>query len=144
LFIPFYFWEPFRKREVLFVYNAMLFAVMGLLVGATPVREEDLSMQQRLWLRRGLLAVAVLAVLISVYASAAIFYRTWQGGLTPNRFTVIGWNLVNIVLLLLLLFKQWQAQPGEWLMALRKTISLGTTLYLVWGALVVVAIPLLF
>jgi hypothetical protein len=144
LFIPFYFWGPFRNREVLIVYNAMLFAVMGLLVGATPVREDDLSAEQRLWLRRGLLAVAALAVLVSVYASAAILYRTWQGGLTPNRLTVIGWNLVNITLLLLLLFKQWQTQPERWLLTLRETVSVGTIFYLVWGALVVVSIPLLF
>lgn len=144
LFIPFYFWGPFRQREVLIVYNAMLFAIMGLLVAATPVREEDLSAPQRRWLRRGLLTVAGLAVLVSLYASAAIFYRTWQGGLTPNRLTVIGWNLVNIALLLMLLFKQWQARPEQWLAALRATISTGIVCYLVWGALVVIALPLLF
>ncbi len=144
LFIPFYFWEPFRQREMLIVYNAMLFAIMGLLVAATPVREEDLSATQHLWLRRGLLTVAVLAVLVSIYASAAIFYRTWQGGLTPNRLTVIGWNLVNIILLLMLLFKQGQARPEQWLTALRATISIGTIFYLVWGVLVVIVLPLLF
>jgi hypothetical protein len=144
LFIPFYFWGPFQQREVLIVYNAMLFAIMGLLVAATPIREEDLSAPQRRWLRRGLLMVAGLAVLVSLYASAAIFYRTWQGGWTPNRLTVIGWNLINIALLLMLLFKQWQAQPEGWLMALRATISTGIVCYLVWGALVVLALPLLF
>jgi hypothetical protein len=144
VFIPFNFWEPFRNREVLIVYNAMLFAIMGLLVGATPVREEDLSAQQRLWLRRGILVVAVLAVAVSVYASAAILYRTWQGGLTANRFTVIGWNLANIAILLLLLYKQWQTQPARWLAALHETFSVGTTLYVIWGVVVVLLIPLLF
>jgi hypothetical protein len=144
LFIPFYFWGPFRQREVLIGYNAMLFAVMGLLVAATPLREEDLSAAQLRWLRRGLLTVAGLAVLVSLYASAAIVYRTWQGGFTPNRLTIIGWNLINIALLLMLLFKQWQAQPQQWLTALRATISTGTVCYLVWGALVVIALPWLF
>lgn len=144
LFIPFYFWEPFRQREVLIVYNAMLFAIMGLLVAATPVREDDLSPAQRLWLRRGLLTVAGLAVLVSLYASAAIFYRTWEGGFTPNRVTVIGWNLINIALLVMLLFKQGQAGPEQWLPALRETISTGMVCYLVWGALLVIALPWLF
>lgn len=144
LFIPFYFWEPFRQREVLLGYNAMLFAIMGLLVAATPLRQDDLSAAQRRWLRRGLLAVAGLAVLVSLYASAAILYRTWQGGLTPNRLTVSGWNLLNIALLLLLLFKQWQARPEQWLLALRATISIGIVCYLVWGGLVIITLPLLF
>lgn len=144
LFIPFYFWGPFRQREVLIGYNAMLFAIMGLLVAATPVREDDLSAAQSLWLRRGLLTVAGLAVLVSLYASAAIFYRTWEGGLTPNRLTIIGWNGINIALLVLLLFKQWQSQPEQWLTALRSTISIGVVCYLVWGAVVVIALPVLF
>lgn len=144
LFIPFYFWEPFRQREVLLGYNAMLFAVMGLLVAATPVGTDDLSAAQHRWLRRGLLTVAGLTVLVSLYASAAIFYRTWQGGLTPNRLTVSGWNLINIALLVLLLFKQWQTQPEQWLTALRATISTGIVCYLVWGALLVIALPWLF
>jgi hypothetical protein len=37
-FIPFRFWEPFQNRDVLIIYNAMLFAVIALLVGATPIQ----------------------------------------------------------------------------------------------------------
>lgn len=44
-------------------------------------------------------------MLVSLYASAIILYRTWQGGLTPNRLTVIGWNLINMALLVMLLYK---------------------------------------
>ena len=36
LIIPFNFLEPFNNRDVLIVYNIMLFAIMGLLLGATP------------------------------------------------------------------------------------------------------------
>lgn len=144
LFIPFYFWGPFRQREVLIGYNAMLFAIMGLLVATPPVRPDELSAAQYRWLRRGLLTVAGLAVVVSLYASAAILYRTWEGGLTPNRVTVIGWNLLNISLLVLLLVKQWRAQPERWQAALRESISVGLICYLIWGALLVIALPWLF
>ena len=40
-FIPFRFWEPFQNRDVLIIYNAMLFAVIALLVGATPIKPAD-------------------------------------------------------------------------------------------------------
>lgn len=98
--IPFNFMEPFNQRDVLIVYNVMLFAVMGLLLGATPIRAKDLSWRVQIWLRRGILAVAVLAVLISLYALSAIVYRTVQGGITVNRLTVIGWNTINIGILI--------------------------------------------
>ncbi|PJF33658.1 MAG: hypothetical protein CUN49_18055, partial [Candidatus Thermofonsia Clade 1 bacterium] len=79
-FIPFRFLEPFQNRDVLIVYNAMLFAVIALLVGATPIQPEQLAPALRVWLRRGLVAVAALAIVVSLYALAAIGYRTWEGG----------------------------------------------------------------
>lgn len=143
-FIPFNFMQPFYNREVLIVYNGMLFGVMALLVGAIPVHDADLSPRLGLFLRRVIVAVVILALLVSFYAITVIFYRTWQGGFTPNRVTVIGWNLVNIVLLLVLLYKQRQAKAGNWLAAIRKTISIGMSLYIIWGTAVVLLLPWLF
>ena len=59
--IPFNFMQPFRNRDILIVYNAMLFAVMGLLIGATPLQEHDLPKYHGT-LRAGILAVASLTV----------------------------------------------------------------------------------
>lgn len=42
-FIPFRFWEPFQNRDVLIIYNAMLFAVIALLVGVTPIEPATLA-----------------------------------------------------------------------------------------------------
>ncbi len=95
-FIPFNWREPFENRDVLLIFNAMLFAVVALLVGATPVTAGELSERSQAWLRRGVLALAALALLVSLYALAAILYRTANGRLTPNRLLFIGWDLVNI------------------------------------------------
>jgi uncharacterized membrane protein HdeD (DUF308 family) len=61
-FIPFNWREPFENREVLVIFNAMLFAVIALLVGATPVLGADLSERGQTWLRRGVIALAALAL----------------------------------------------------------------------------------
>jgi len=140
-FIPFNFMAPFENRDLLTVYNAMLFAIMGLLIGATPVQVDDLTPALRTWLRRALIAVAVLAVIISLYASAAILYRTWQGGLTPNRFTIIGWNGANIAILLILLVKQARSNAQTWLPAMYATVSIGAMIYLIWALSVIVVTP---
>lgn len=143
-FIPFNFWKPFENRDVLIIYNAMLFAVMVLLVGATPVSLDGLPMAQQRWLRRGLVAVASLAALVSLYALAAILYRTTQEGFTPNRVTFIGWNIINTGLLVLLLSRQWRCRNGAWVAALKSTFSVGSIAYAAWSLLVVAALPWLF
>ena len=56
-FIPFNWREPFENREVLLIFNAMLFAVIALLMGVTPMHETDLGERAQTWLRRGVIAV---------------------------------------------------------------------------------------
>jgi hypothetical protein len=143
-FIPFNFREPFENRDVLIIYNGMLFAVIALLVGAAPISTADLSPRLARWLRLGIMAVAALALLVSLYALAAILYRTTQDRLTPNRLAFIGWNVVNIFLLLLLLLFQLREKGGQWLHELFRAYSIGTAAYVAWTVVVIAAVPWLF
>jgi hypothetical protein len=143
-FIPFNFREPFYNREVLVIYNGMLFAVIALLVGATPVSLAGTSPRLARWLRRGIVAVAALALLVSLYALAAILYRTALDRLTPNRLAFIGWNVINIALLFLLLLFQARDRAGRWLQGLYRAYSVGTVAYAVWTLAMILALPWLF
>jgi hypothetical protein len=143
-FIPFNFRAPFENRDVLIIYNGMLFAVVALLVGATPVKSVELSPHLARWLRLGIIAVAALAVLVSLYALAAILYRTALDRLTPNRLTFIGWNVINIGLLLLVLFYQARTRTGGWLQPLYQAYSAGTVAYAIWTVAMILALPWLF
>ncbi len=142
--IPFNFREPFENRDVLIVYNGMLFAVMGLLLGATPLRAEDVPANLREWVRRGIVAVAVLAAIISVYALTAVVSRTLGDRITINRLTVIGWNVTNIALLITLIFKQFKHGRARWVASLHETFSAGSVAYLAWGAFIIFVTPWLF
>ncbi|MCP5100761.1 MAG: hypothetical protein GY943_34865, partial [Chloroflexi bacterium] len=143
-FIPFNFREPFDNRDVLIIYNGMLFAVIALLVGATPVSLADFSPRLARWLRLGIIAVAALAFIVSIYALAAIIYRTAIDKPTPNRLTFIGWNVINIGLLFLLLLYQARAKVGQWLPALYRAYSAGTVAYAVWTLAMILALPWIF
>ena len=44
---------------------------------------------------------------------SATVYRTVLGGFTPNRVTIIGWNAINIALLVEYLWLQWRAGRGR-------------------------------
>jgi hypothetical protein len=142
--IPFNFMEPFENRDVLIVYNLMLFAIMGLLVGATPIHASDLSPQLQKWLRIGILAVAVLAGLVSIYALSATAYRTIDSGITMNRLTILGWNSINIGILIGLIYKQWKEGREQWIPALQTVFVLGTNAYVLWTAFLLLAVPWLF
>jgi len=142
--IPFNFMQPFINRDVLIVYNLMLFAIMGLLIGATPIRPEDLSERVQNALRIGVLAVAILAVLVSLYALSAVVYRTVLGGITINRLTILGWNSINIAILILLIVRQFKAGRQVWIESLRSVFSLAADAYLIWAVFLIVAVPLLF
>ncbi len=143
-FIPFNFRAPFEDRDVLIIYNAMLFAVVALLVAATPISLAGDSPRLARWLRLGIIAVASLALIVSLYALAAIVYRTALDRLTPNRLTFIGWNVVNIGLLVLVLLFQARAKEGRWVHGLYRAFSVGTVAYAVWTLAVILAIPWLF
>jgi hypothetical protein len=143
-FIPFNFRAPFDNRDVLIIYNGMLFAVVALLVGATPRTLADVSPRLAPWLRRGIIAVAALALIISLYALAAMLYRTGIDRLTPNRLAFIGWNVINIALLALLLIRQARAKEGEWVHDLQRAYSSGAVAYAAWALVVILALPWLF
>lgn len=143
-FIPFNVMGPFQQRELLIVYNVMLFAVMALLVGATPLRADDLPARYHSGLRMAILAVAGLSVVIGLYALAAVVYRTSLGGLTPNRLTVIGWNTINIGLLITLLYRQWRDGRPQWVDSLQRVASIALVIYGGWALFLVLTIPFLF
>jgi len=144
LSIPANFWKPFEQRDVLIVYNLMLFAVMGLIVIATPLRADDVPEQYRDYLRRGILAVAALTLLVSLYALSATVYRTTLGGWTINRLTIIGWNSINIGLLAVFLYRQWRFGRAAWIESSHNTFRLGLIAYALWILFLVLALPLLF
>jgi hypothetical protein len=142
--IPANFLKPFEQRDVLIVYNVMLFAVMALLSFATPLNAQDVSSKWQVYLRWAIIVIALMAVLVSLYALSATVYRTMLGGATANRVTVIGWNALNIGILCLFLFRQFRANQATWIASTQRVFRLGMIGYGVWGLFITLVIPLLF
>ncbi len=142
--IPFNFFQPFRNRDLLIIYNAMLFAVMGLLVGATPIKLGEISPRLDSALRSGIVAVSILATLVSLYALSAIIYRTVAGVITINRLTMIGWNAINIALLVLILIRLLRRSAQPWNERIKTVFSLGAVFYVSWSLFVVLVMPFMF
>lgn len=142
--IPFNFLQPFKNRDVLIIYNIMLFAIMGLLVGATPIDLDRLSPSLGSALRKGILAVAFLATLVSLYALTAILYRTVTAVITINRLTMIGWNIINIALLVMIIARLLMDRVRPWNECIKAVYNLGAAVYVGWTLLVIVVMPFIF
>lgn len=142
--IPFNFTAPFQNRNLLIVYNVMQFAIIGLLVGATPLKLDDLSPKMQTWLRRGIIIVSILAIIISLYALSAVVYRTVLDGITLNRTTIIGWNMINIAILGFMIYTQSTKVITGWHERLQNVFSQATTAYLIWSIFLILALPLIF
>lgn len=142
--IAFNFMVPFNQRQVLIIYNVMLFGIMGLLIGVTPLSTQELAPRLRGLLRAGIVAVAALVTLVSVYALAATVYRTVTGQLTLNRATIIGWNVINIGILVALLAGQLRAGRSRWAESVQSVIAGGAIAYVAWAAFVALVLPWLF
>jgi len=142
--IPFNFMAPFQNRNLLIIYNVMQFAIIGLLIGATPLRVNELTPKFQTWLRRGIIAVVILALLISLYALSAVVYRAVLDGITLNRTAIIGWNVINIGILVALVVSQFRRGFAGWHNRLQAVFSKATTAYLVWSVLLIFLLPLIF
>jgi hypothetical protein len=79
-----------------------------------------------------------------LYAFAAIMTRTFEGRLTMNRFTIIGWNAINIGLLVYLLVGMVRAGRAKWLEIIQRVFGTGAFLYFLWTVVILVVVPLVF
>jgi uncharacterized membrane protein len=117
---------------------------MGVLLGATPFAASDLSPRFQRLVRAGIVALAIMVAAVSLYALAAVLYRTAQDALTMNRLTVIGWNVINIAILALLLIRQFTGGATNWIASLHATFRWAAILYLGWALFTLIATPLIF
>jgi hypothetical protein len=95
-------------------------------------------------LRSGIVAVSILATLVSLYALSAIIYRTAAGVITINRLTMIGWNVINIALLVLILVRLLRRSAQPWNERIKTVFSLGAVFYVSWSLLVILVMPFIF
>lgn len=142
--IPFNFLIPFQERDVLVAYNLLLFAVLGLLIAATSHDFTNVPARFHAPLRWLITLIAGLAAIITVYALTATVYRTFQNSVTINRLAIIGWNVVNLSVLITLVWKQVKAPPKLWVTALHQTFARSMICWAVWAICLILLLPVIF
>jgi len=140
-FVPMHFWQPFRERDVLIIYNATIMAIIATLACTVPDPSEQLSAKASRVLRYAIMAAGSLTFLLNIYALAAVASRTISGGLTPNRHAVLGWNVVTLLILGFVTLKLWRDKSETWPDVFRESVARSMLPAIAWALWVLFGLP---
>lgn len=135
--------SPAGDRDVLINYNALLIAVLAIIVFSVAQRGTSVNKRIHDYVMLALISVVSVANIIALYA---IFYRLALYGITPNRAAVLGINVLVFTNLIAvgtqyveLLFGK---AKGKF--TITKIMSSFLTIYICWAIIVVLLFPVLF
>lgn len=134
--------DPYNDREFLMIFNILLIGVMAIIlfsVAETSNNSGNKISNLMLFL------LSIVTVIINGIALSAIIFRISEWGITPNRLTVLGGNILILINLLMVSYKLFKAQryPDE-LMKVENSIATFLPFYSVWTIVVTFIFPLLF
>lgn len=132
----------YTDRDFLFIFNMLLIGVMAIILFS--VVETDKNDRSRLGVAI-LFALSAVTVIVNGIALSAILYRISEWGITANRLTVLGGNLLilcNLILVSLNLLKG--IKNNENLLKVEQNIAFFLPVYSIWTVVVTFLFPLLF
>ena len=133
--------SPFEDRESLIVFNGLLMVVWGISVFSITGRGGKFSTVLDLTN----LSLVGVTLIINAIALAAIVYRTFTMGITPNRVAVTGANLLIFIHLIWISFEYAREFRGSGsIKVIKTTIARYLPVYTAWSMFVVVVLPLMF
>ncbi|MHA8091223.1 hypothetical protein V7S78_01775 [Aquirufa regiilacus] len=134
--------DPYNDREFLLIFNGILIGVMALLLFSVSESTKDAASHFQ---RLSLIILAFLAIINNGIALSAIAFRLFELGITPNRFAVLGSNvlvLVNLVFVTRELLGLWKGVKG--LKDVEASMTRFLPIYALWAAIVSFVFPLVF
>lgn len=131
--------NPFIDREFLLVFNIVLFVVLAIsLFSIIESSESKITNVVDC-------ALISIALLIDIFALSSILFRLSSYGLTPNRFAVLGINLIIGIHLLRILYSYIKYFKNKVeLNSIHKSIMDYLPIYGIWSLIVIFAFPILF
>ena len=136
--------NPFGDREYLFALNILLIIVLGLLIFTISERNPKAAATTSDYLNIGL---ALTIMLLDLIALSAVLFRLSNDiyGLTPNRFAIVGINLLVFVHLFGIVIHYtrfiWNNKSFE---KLENWIAGYLPVYAIWAILISILLPVLF
>jgi hypothetical protein len=134
--------DPYNDRDFLLLFNALLVGVMALIFFSVAESSSKQRQPFGIWI---LFLLSLVTIVVNGVALSAIIFRISEWGFTPNRTAVLGGNILILIHLLIVSWKLYQsAVKKEELNQVGKSIVVYLPVYMVWSAVVVFVLPVLF
>lgn len=134
--------DPYNDREFLILFNALLIGVLSIIFFSLSDTEKRERGRFSMFILVGL---SVLTLIVDAVALSAIIFRINQLGITPNRLTVLGSNILIMINLSVLSLRLWQyARNRSAAHKAEEAITDFLPVYGVWFGLVTFLVPLIF
>ncbi|MCL3781474.1 DUF4153 domain-containing protein [Prolixibacteraceae bacterium JC049] len=134
--------SPYTKRESLFTFNIMLVPVLAIIFfSVSELRNNNI----RKYLQVILLALSTITLFIDLVALSAIIYRFIEFGISPNRLTVLGFNILTCIHLFKISINLYKSQidnDDEPIVA--NSIAHFLPFYMAWTFVVAFLFPIIF
>lgn len=133
---------PNSNRDFLLLFNLLLVAVMALILFSLTEITKSSDQKMNQWL---LLGLSVITIVVNLIALSSISYRISSFGLSANRLSVLGADLLilfNLILVSCKLFLIVRGKVG--VEDVEQSIAVFLPVYFIWTAFVSFGFPLLF
>ena len=133
---------PFENREFLILFNAFLILVLAMVSFTIIDQKENESLGLTFKINLALLGISLF---INILALSAVIYRLFEYGMSPNRFVVIGLNII--------IFSHLTRIMMEHVKVLQKKSNVENAkskvvdylpVYTIWSLFVFFALPIIF
>lgn len=134
--------DPYNDRDFLLIFNILLIGVMAIILFSIAETSKNSNSKIGTWLLFGL---AIASVIINSIALSAILFRISEWGITPNRFAVLGGNILILTNLLIVTYRLFKAiKDSNEKDNIEKSIATFLPIYSIWTVIVTFIFPVIF
>jgi hypothetical protein len=134
--------DPYNDRDFLLVFNVILIGVMALIFFSVSEASKEPMSQFQVYTLTGL---ALLAIINNFIAVTAIGFRLFEFGITPNRISVLGSNILIMINLMWVAKSLLQICQGKQLVPeLENSLTRLLPFFVVWAMVVIFILPFIF
>ena len=133
---------PFENREFLILFNAFLILVLAMVSFTIIDQKENESLGITFKINLALLGISLF---INILALSAVIYRWFEYGMSPNRFVVIGLNIIIFSHLTRIMMEHVKVlqKKSDVENAKSKVVDY-LPVYTIWSLFVFFALPIIF
>jgi hypothetical protein len=134
--------DPYNDREFLLIFNGLLIGVMALIFFSVAGTSGQEGSKFGTYL---LFALSLVTICVNGIALSAILFRISEWGITPNRMSVLGGNLLILINLIQVAYRLFKAITDQnEIDRVERSICGFLPVYSAWTILVTFLFPLIF